>query len=116
MRAKTVIYFKPNGEVQKIKSNAGPTRHNRAATLLMRNKVQPTLGMKILSLFSKPHRAQRKRKKKFAKKLHNFYKNVKSEVEYHAENSVVHPIVGSQAAVEGTYVRIEGFRVESTEN
>lgn len=109
MRAKTIIYYKPNGEVDKILSNAGPTRHIKAGNLLLQNKVKPTLGMRILGFFRWPRRAKHCRKKKFAKKLHNFFVNVKKEIEYHADNIAVNPIVGSQAAADGAYTQYEFF-------
>ena len=111
MRAKTVIYYKPNGEIQKILSNAGQTRHIKAANLLLHGQVKPTLGMRILGLFSKPHRAQRRRKKKFAKRLHSFFGDVKNEIAYHADNAAVNPIVGSYAAVaESPYIKYQRVR------
>lgn len=46
-KSKTTIYFDRGGNVRKITSNAGPTRHNKAAYYLHRNDVQPTFGMKL---------------------------------------------------------------------
>ena len=46
-KAKTTIYFGRDGEVDRIVSNAGPTRNNKAAFLLHCNDVQPTFGMKL---------------------------------------------------------------------
>jgi len=47
MKAKTIIIYNHNGSIRKITSNAGPTRHCRAAHELQRNNVQPTFGTKL---------------------------------------------------------------------
>lgn len=46
--AKTVIYYSKSGEVKKIKSNAGRTRHNKAAFELRRNNVEPPTRYKLI--------------------------------------------------------------------
>lgn len=47
MKAITKIIYNHNGSIRKITSNAGPTRHCRAAHELQRNNVQPTFGTKL---------------------------------------------------------------------
>ena len=49
-KAKTTIYFGRDGEVDRIVSNAGPTRNNKAAFFLHCNDVQPTFGMKAQAI------------------------------------------------------------------
>lgn len=47
LRAKTVIKYDKNGNVKKIVSSAGQTRHNKAAFELHCNNTEPTFGMKL---------------------------------------------------------------------
>jgi hypothetical protein len=49
--AKTVIIYSKNGEVKKIKSNAGETRHNKAAYELHRNNVDIFTRYKFARFF-----------------------------------------------------------------
>ena len=48
MRAKTIIYYTRDNEVKKIKSNAGRTRHNKAAAALYKNSVEPFTRYKFM--------------------------------------------------------------------
>ena len=47
MKAKTKIIYNRNGSIRKIVSNAGPTRHCRAAYHLQCGNVQPTFTIKL---------------------------------------------------------------------
>lgn len=101
MRAKTVIYYRPNGEIKKIRSNAGQTRHNKAAMMLMRGQYKPTMGMRIAGLFGRPYKA--KRKNKFGHKFKRFMRRLKTEI----DETVVSHIVGSEQACKSPYIGFE---------
>ena len=76
--SKTVIIYNKRGEVKKIKSNAGQTRHNRAAFELHRNNVEPFTRAKLARFFRRLYR--RIRKKVIQYRARHYYKQAAAKV------------------------------------
>ena len=74
--------------------------------------LQQAVNKEILRREDKKMRSeftQEKPKRKFGRKLRRFFHRLNAVITYHAENTAVNYIVGSEQACESPYIGIEDF-------